>query len=101
MSEVCLDLNEIRDAVGNAAARHDVLKVYLFGSYARGEATESSDVDLCLETGPSFSLFSAGDFSNVLEKSLGTPIDMVTERSVFPFVRDAMMQDRVLIYERN
>ena len=101
MGESRLSLNEIRKAVIDAAKHHDVLKVYLFGSYARGEATESSDIDLCLETGPSFSLFSAGDLSNKLEKSLGTSIDMVTERSVFPFVRNSMMQDRVLIYERN
>lgn len=96
-----LELDDIRSAVSEAVSSHDVVKVYLFGSYARGEAGSESDVDLCLETGPTFSLFSAGDMASRLDESLGVPVDVVTERSLYPFVRESMLKDRVLVYERN
>lgn len=101
MSGPSISLNDICHAVSDAAARHDVRRVYLFGSYARGEAHTESDLDLCLETGPTFSLFSAGELSDALENSLGVCVDVVTERSLYPFVRESMLQDRMLVYERN
>lgn len=101
MSSPTVFLDEIQSAVAREAAVHDVSRVYLFGSYARGEAHAASDVDLCLETGPSFSLFSAGDLSYRLRESLGVPVDIVTEGSLYPFARKSMMKDRVLVYERS
>ena len=101
MGGLSANLNEIQRAVSKAAERHDVRKVYLFGSYARGEAHGEGDLDLCLETGPAFSLFSAGKFSDALQRSLGIPINIVTERSLYPFVRESMMRERMLVYERN
>lgn len=101
MAASALTLRDIKEAVRQAASAHDINKAYLFGSCARGEATESSDIDLCLETGPSFSLFSAGDFSSCLERALEAPVDVVTERSLYPFVREGMLKDRVLVYERH
>ena len=72
----------------------------LIYSVARGEASEASDVDLCLETGSSFSLLNAGALSLELERELEAPIELVTERSLYPFVREGMLRDRVLLYER-
>lgn len=95
-----LSADVIRAKVGKAASGYDIVKVYLFGSYARGEASEASDVDLCLETGPSFSLLNAGALSLELEQELEAPIELVTERSLHPFVREGMLRDRVLLYER-
>ena len=48
-------IEEIKSIVAPIAAAHDVDRIYLFGSYARGEATASSDIDLrvdkiCIET---------------------------------------------------
>lgn len=96
-----LSLNDIGLAVSDIAPAFDIEKVYLFGSYAREEAVEKSDVDLCIESGKTFSLFSAGDFSVRLEALLGTEVDLVTERSLYPFVRSGFMEDRVLVYERS
>lgn len=94
------DMTDIRMTVCEAARDYDIDKVYLFGSYARGDAHAQSDVDLCLETGSTFSLFSAGDFAHRLEKVLGTSVDIVTERSLYDFVREGCLRDRMLIYER-
>ena len=93
-------IDRIKQAVVSAASGADVVRAYLFGSYARGEAGENSDVDLCLETGPSFSLFTAGAFAYAVEQDLGVSVDVTTERSLFPTARANMLKDRVLLYER-
>ena len=49
MTRKVYTINEIKGIVAPIAKKHGVNKVYLFGSYARGEATPSSDVDLCVE----------------------------------------------------
>ena len=41
-------IDEIRKIVAPIANQHGVDKVFLFGSYARGDATPASDVDLCV-----------------------------------------------------
>ncbi len=86
--------------VSQVAPKYDIDRVYLFGSFARGEATEASDVDLCLETGPAFSLFSAGGFGYDVGTLLGRKVDVVSEDILFPNVRASMLRERVLIYER-
>ena len=87
-------------AVREIAPGYDIDKVYLFGSYARNDQHDDSDVDLCLETGPSFSLFSAGGFADDLERVLGRSVDIVTEDAVYAHVREGLIRDRVLLYER-
>lgn len=78
---------------------YNVSRVYLFGSFSRGEATESSDIDLCLETDPGFTLFHAGGIGYCLEEELDREVDIVAEDSLFPSVRESMLRDRILIYE--
>ena len=95
-----LDIEGIKNAVTNIAMSFDIEKIYLFGSYARGDSRIGSDVDLCFETGDSFTLFNAGDFSQMLSQVLGCSVDVVTERSMYPYARESMLGDRVLIYER-
>lgn len=100
MPSADLTVQDIRRTVADFAPAYDISKAYLFGSCARGEATISSDVDLCLETGPNFSLFNAGSFVTELEQALGTNIDVVTEKSVYPHVKNGLLKDRVLVYEQ-
>lgn len=95
-----LTLARIEEAVHDAASSLDISKIYLFGSYARGTANDQSDVDLCLETGATFSLFNAGAFSHTLASALGAPIDITTETSLYGFVKEGCLKERILIYER-
>ena len=67
-----------------------VLKAWLFGSFARGEQTEESDVDILFEPDMSqrFSLFTLGE------------IDLVPVGSLVSYAQQSANQDKVLIYER-
>lgn len=82
--------------------RYDVREAYLFGSYARDEADESSDVDICLECGNTFTLFSLGGIGAALEKALGTSVDVVCgHESFYPRAQKRYLQDRKLLYARS
>ena len=92
-----LQLNDIAEVTKSIASDFDIERIYLFGSYARNEATEASDIDLCLETGSTFSLFNAGAFVSALEDSLNIPIDMVSQDGLYEFAYKGYLRDRVLL----
>ncbi len=59
------------------AKKHGIAKIYVFGSVARGEATDLSDIDFLVEMYEGASLFGVGGFSYETEKLLGVPVDVV------------------------
>lgn len=100
-------IEEIQKIVEPIAKRHGVHKVYLFGSYARGEATEKSDIDLRIESGKIKSLFGLGGLYAELEEALAKPLDIVTSEALAHRVncaRTASFQNHIrkdehLLYE--
>ena len=97
----------IRLLILPAALQFDLDKVYLFGSYARGEADRDSDIDL-LVSGESLKTLKA--YHEALEAfrtCLGKPVDLVMESAVQADdtrggrrFREHIEKERVLIYER-
>lgn len=79
-------LSTRRDAVVEAAARHGLSNVRLFGSVARGEDGPDSDVDLLVDLAPDVSLFDLGRAEVELTHILGRPVDVVPERMLKPRV---------------
>ena len=79
--------SEYSDAVG---------KIYLFGSCARGEATEDSDVDIMVELVKPMGWEFFG-LNNLLEEKLGRKVDLATTNSIKPHARDTVEQDKVLL----
>ena len=61
-----LSIDEIRDKIRPICEKYKVEKVWLFGSYARGEATEESDVDLHIEGGRIQDFLNSADFVRIL-----------------------------------
>lgn len=82
MKDECVyTLDEIAERIAPVAIKYNIPKVYIFGSYARGEATPDSDVDLMIEVGDLHGLEVIGaleEFKDVLEK----PVDLITTRSL-------------------
>lgn len=73
-----LTIKQIKEKIKPVMEKHSIKEVYLFGSYARGEANNSSDVDIYCERGDVDTLFKANDFGEELEKALGKKVDVVT-----------------------
>lgn len=94
-----IDIEKIR----NYFTRQPVVKAWLFGSYARGEARDDSDVDILVsfDADARVSLFRHAGMLCDLEDLLKRPVDLVNELSLYPEVREEVNHDKVLIYERN
>ncbi len=77
-----------------------VLKAWLFGSYARGEEREDSDVDILIQPEKSVGLFKLSGMHLDLQDMLHMDVDLVTEKGLLPFARKSVDRDKILIYER-
>ncbi|MDE6095509.1 MAG: nucleotidyltransferase domain-containing protein [Muribaculaceae bacterium] len=83
-------------------ATQPVVKAWLFGSYARGEETDNSDIDILVsfDRDAKVSLLRHAAMLVDLEDLLRRPVDLVNERSLFPEVSKQVDLDKILIYER-
>ncbi len=84
-----------REEVLSLAAAHGARRVLLFGSLARGEEREGSDVDLLVEMEEGRSLLDLGGLQQALEELLGLPVDVVTEGSLPPRLRQRVLAEAV------
>ncbi len=84
---------EKRDEVQRIAAKHGATNVRLFGSVARGEAREDSDIDFLVDTGQATSSWFPAGLMLELEAILGCKVEIVTERGLSPFIKDRVLQE--------
>ena len=101
-------IDEIKRRVIPVAQKYNLAAVYLFGSYARGEATPESDVDLLVDTAGAGldTLLKLGGLYTALEDALGISIDLVTvdsmeeptERRSQLHFRENVAKERKMIY---
>jgi predicted nucleotidyltransferase len=77
-----------REAILAAATRHGVINIKVFGSVARGDAREDSDVDLLVEVGPQHSAFFPGGLVLDLEEILGRHVDVVEPDALHHLLKD-------------
>ncbi len=79
-----------------------VLKVWIFGSFSRGEEREDSDVDILIlpDKSQHFSLFTLSGMYEDLKNLIGRDVDLITDGGLMPFARESADRDKILIYER-
>ena len=79
-----------------------IQKAWLFGSFARGEETPLSDVDLLVQFDDNarVSLLKHAAMICELEEILDRPVDIVPEGTLYPRIAESINQDKILIYER-
>jgi predicted nucleotidyltransferase len=86
-------LRDRRDEIVEIAERHGARNVRVFGSAARGEAREDSDVDLLVSTsGQTSPWFPAGMVED-LERLLGRKVDVVTEDGLYWLLRRRILKE--------
>lgn len=95
-------IEEIREKVIPIAKKYDVKKISLFGSYARGEADEKSDVDFLFNGGDGKikSYFNYLDFLFDLEDEFKCHVDAVSEGISDKNFLNEIKNDEVILYER-
>ena len=89
---------EIKNIVCPLAKEYGAERVYLFGSYARGESTRNSDIDLRIDKGNIKGLALAGLLLD-LEIALGCSVDLITTTSLDKEFLSSIKNDEVLLYE--
>lgn len=92
-------INEIKNKTVPIAKAYGIRRMSLFGSYARGEEKDNSDVDLYIERGKLKSLLQYFAFVDELEKVLDCHVDVVTTGIEDKQFLSAIMQEGVLLYE--
>jgi hypothetical protein len=88
-------LKSKREEILRLASRHGASNVRVFGSLARGEADERSDVDLLVDLEPGRNLLDLGGFLMDLRDLLRRNVDVVTERSLKARIRSRILQEAV------
>lgn len=86
-------LGILRSLKDELRERYHVERIALFGSYARDEQREGSDVDLLVSFGPDADLFDFVGLSQYLEEQLGMRVDVVPETALRPEIRREVTRD--------
>ena len=86
---------EKRAAILAIAARHGITSVRVFGSFARGEAREDSDLDLPIEAGPQTPPWFPGGRLADLEDELGRRVDVAEAQTLHPLIRERVLQEAI------
>jgi predicted nucleotidyltransferase len=89
------ELRSLREEILRVAAQHGALHIRVFGSVARGEADDRSDIDFLVELETGRSLFDLGGLLMDLQTLLGRPVDVVTEKGLKSRIRDSVLHEAV------
>lgn len=91
-------ISDIQKIVSDLARQYGAERVYLFGSYARGDMTAGSDIDLRIDKGSIRGLAFAGLLGD-LEDALGTRVDLISTAGMDEDFLREVQKDEVLLYE--
>ena len=100
MTSLSLELEPTeRQGLIEIANNHDISFLALFGSFARGTATSESDIDIAVRFAKPIDLIEFVGIRLEMEALLGRSVDLIPIDDVYPFVRETMMQDLIVVYE--
>ena len=101
-------INEIKERITPVALKYRLPAVYLFGSYARGEATDESDVDIMVDTTGTEvrGIFALGGLHEDFSDAIVKPVDLITTNGLeqedtkrrSPWMVESVNKDKVRIY---
>jgi predicted nucleotidyltransferase len=79
--------------------RNGVSKLSVFGSFARGQDRPDSDIDLLVEFSTEKGLLDLVALQRQLSEILGRKVDLLTEQSISPYIRDAVKRDQRVLFD--
>ncbi len=102
MNDRIYTIDEIKSIIAPIAEEYNLPAVYLFGSYARGEATEKSDIDLCVDASNLVGLFDLSALFSELREAFDKELDIITINSLVYNKNDrfvtAVDNDKIMVY---
>lgn len=101
LNDTLMSTQALQNTIANYFKTQPIQRAWLFGSYARGDESPLSDVDILVQFDEGgVSLLKHAAMICELEKILDRPVDIVPEKMLRPRVRESVDQDKKLIYER-
>jgi predicted nucleotidyltransferase len=88
-------LKKKREAILRICAKYGARNVRVFGSVARGEVDEQSDIDLLVEFDPERNLLDHAALWLELQDLLGCKLDVVSDRGIKPRVRERVLREAI------
>ena len=88
-------LERIKTEIIPVLRKYGVKRASIFGSVARGEETENSDVDIIVEFEGRKSLFDLVELKIELEEKLRKKVDVLTYRSIHPLLKEKILKEKV------
>lgn len=80
--------------------RQGVIKAAVFGSFARGDATKKSDIDILIKYKGKKSFFDLIRLQNMLENSVDRKVDLFTYNSIHPFLKKQILKEQKIFFEK-
>ncbi len=86
-------LDRYRNDIPRLAEEHGARRVRIFGSRARGQGTEESDIDLLVSFREGSSLLDLIGLQQAVEDLVHKPVDVLSERGLSPYLRDQILAE--------
>ena len=93
-----LNKEEIFEKITKELNKQGASKIAVFGSYARGEEKQDSDIDVLVEFSPRKSLLEFVRIERELSEALGIKVDLLTEKAISPYLIDDIKRQMKVIY---
>ncbi|MCW7079133.1 MAG: nucleotidyltransferase family protein [Canidatus Methanoxibalbensis ujae] len=90
-------MDEIIDKLVSILKKHGAKKIEIFGSYARGEQKETSDLDVIVEFEKRKSLLELVGIEQELEDALGIKVDLLTRASISPYLIERIEKESKVV----
>jgi predicted nucleotidyltransferase len=94
-----MNREEIFEKIAQALKNQGATKIAIFGSYVRGEEKPGSDIDILVEFLERKSLLELVRMERQLSEVLGIKVDLLTEKSISPYLIDTIREQMEVIYE--
>ena len=99
MTDKVYTFNEIKEIAYPIVQRYGITALYLFGSYARGEATPHSDIDFRVDRGDLIDLLELGGLFSDLEEAFQKKLHVVTTQMLSSVFLSSIQTEEVLVYD--
>lgn len=93
-----INIKEIKSKIVKVLKKNNVVRAGIFGSYARGEQTANSDIDILIEVGnKKFSLLDLVGIEIELQEALKKKVDLITYKAIHPLLKEIILKEEVKI----
>ena len=90
-------LKKLRELKPRMREQYKVKEIGIFGSFARGEQSDQSDLDLLIEFEEGADLFDLVALGQFLEERMGRPVDLVTKRALREEIREQVLKEAAMV----